>query len=89
MRTVLSGVSAALLHVGTGAEDAYAPGIESSFDTSPVPAPRRRVLGRPLRRWRVPGHEWAAALGLALLALPMLLEEFRLRYAARRLDRRR
>jgi energy-coupling factor transport system permease protein len=43
------------------------------------------ALGRPLRRWRVPVDEWAVALGLALRAFPMLLNEFRMLYAARRL----
>jgi energy-coupling factor transport system permease protein len=43
------------------------------------------ALGRPLRRWRVPVDEWAVAVGLALRALPMLLNEFRVLYAARQL----
>jgi energy-coupling factor transport system permease protein len=48
-------------------------------------SPAVAALGHPLRRWHVPVDEWAAALGLALRAFPMLLEEFRMLYAARRL----
>lgn len=47
--------------------------------------PAVATLGRPLRRFRVPVDEWAVAVGLALRAFPMLLEEFRMLYAARRL----
>jgi energy-coupling factor transport system permease protein len=47
--------------------------------------PAIAILGRPLRRCRVPVDEWAVALGLALRALPILLDEFRVLYAARRL----
>jgi energy-coupling factor transport system permease protein len=42
-------------------------------------------LGRPLRLLRIPVDEWAVALALALRAFPMLIEEFRVLYAARRL----
>jgi energy-coupling factor transport system permease protein len=48
-------------------------------------APAVAALGRPLRRIRVPVDEWAVTLGLALRAFPMLITEFRLLYAARRL----
>jgi energy-coupling factor transport system permease protein len=48
-------------------------------------APAIATLGRPLRRFRVPIDEWAVGLGLALRAFPMLITEFRLLYAARRL----
>jgi energy-coupling factor transport system permease protein len=48
-------------------------------------APAVATLGRPLRRLRIPIDEWAAALGLALRAFPMLMDEFRILYAARRL----
>ena len=43
------------------------------------------TLGRPLRWLRIPIDDWAAALALALRAFPMLIDEFRLLYAARRL----
>ncbi|OBK57015.1 hypothetical protein A5653_10650 [Mycobacterium colombiense] len=42
-------------------------------------------LGRPLRWLRIPSDEWAVALALALRAFPMLIEEFQVLYAARRL----
>lgn len=48
-------------------------------------APAVATLGRPLRWLRIPVDEWAAALGLALRAFPMLIDEFRILYAARRL----
>jgi energy-coupling factor transport system permease protein len=48
-------------------------------------APAVATLGRPLRPLRVPVDDWAVALGLSLRAFPMLLDEFRLLYAARRL----
>ncbi|OBI53480.1 hypothetical protein A5707_11450 [Mycobacterium kyorinense] len=48
-------------------------------------APAVATLGRPLRWLRVPVDEWAVALALALRAFPMLIEEFRVLYAARRL----
>jgi len=48
-------------------------------------APAVATLGRPLRWLRIPVVEWAAALGLALRAFPMLIGEFRVLYAARRL----
>jgi energy-coupling factor transport system permease protein len=48
-------------------------------------APAVATLGRPLRWLRIPIDEWAAALGLALRAFPMLIDEFRILYAARRL----
>ena len=48
-------------------------------------APAVAVLGRPLRLVRIPIDEWAVAIALAMRAFPMLLEEFRILYAARRL----
>ena len=48
-------------------------------------APAIATLGRPLRWLRIPVDEWAAVLALALRAFPMLIDEFRVLYAARRL----
>jgi energy-coupling factor transporter transmembrane protein EcfT len=48
-------------------------------------APALAVLGRPLRLVRIPVDEWAVVIALAMRAFPMLLEEFRILYAARRL----
>lgn len=48
-------------------------------------APAVATLGRPLGWLRVPIDEWAVALALALRAFPMLIDEFRVLYAARRL----
>ncbi len=48
-------------------------------------APAVATLGRPLRMLRIPVSDWAVALGLALRAFPMLIDEFRVLYAARRL----
>ncbi|GAY17141.1 energy-coupling factor transporter transmembrane protein EcfT [Mycobacterium sp. shizuoka-1] len=48
-------------------------------------APAVARLGRPLKFFRIPVDDWAVALALSLRAFPMLLEEFRLLYAARRL----
>ena len=48
-------------------------------------APAVSTLGRPLRWLRIPVDDWAVALALALRAFPMLIDEFRLLYAARRL----
>jgi energy-coupling factor transport system permease protein len=42
-------------------------------------------LGRPLRPFRIPVDDWAVALALALRAFPMLIDEFRILFAARRL----
>ena len=52
-------------------------------------APAVATLGRPLRLVRIPIDEWAAALALALRAFPMLIDEFRVLYAARRLRPKR
>lgn len=46
-------------------------------------------LGRPLRLLRIPVDEWAVALALALRAFPMLIDEFQVLYAARRLRPKR
>jgi energy-coupling factor transporter ATP-binding protein EcfA2 len=48
-------------------------------------APAIATLGRRLRPLRIPVEEWAVALGLALRTFPMLIDEFRVLYAARRL----
>jgi energy-coupling factor transport system permease protein len=48
-------------------------------------APAVAKLGRPLRPLRVPVDDWAVALALALRAFPMLIDEFRILFAARRL----
>ncbi len=48
-------------------------------------APAVATLGRPLRALRVPIDDWAVTLALALRAFPMLIDEFRVLYAARRL----
>ncbi|MGE2719585.1 CbiQ family ECF transporter T component [Mycolicibacterium celeriflavum] len=48
-------------------------------------APAVAKLGRPLRVFRIPVDEWAVALALALRAFPMLIDEFRVLYAARSL----
>lgn len=48
-------------------------------------APAVATLGRPLRPLRVPVDDWAVTIALALRAFPMLIEEFRVLYAARRL----
>ncbi len=48
-------------------------------------APAVATLGRPLRVLRVPIDDWAVAIALALRAFPMLIDEFRLLYAARKL----
>jgi energy-coupling factor transport system permease protein len=48
-------------------------------------APAVATLGRPLRLLRIPVDEWAVALALAMRAFPMLIDEFRVLYAARRL----
>ena len=48
-------------------------------------APAVATLGRPLRALRISVDDWAVALALALRAFPMLIDEFRVLYAARRL----
>jgi energy-coupling factor transporter transmembrane protein EcfT len=48
-------------------------------------APAVAVLGRPLRMFRVPVDECAVAIALAMRAFPLLLGEFRILYAGRRL----
>lgn len=51
--------------------------------------PAVATLGRPLRMLRIPVDEWAVALALALRAFPMLIDEFQVLYAARRLRPKR
>ncbi|WP_029109606.1 energy-coupling factor transporter transmembrane protein EcfT [Mycobacterium sp. URHD0025] len=48
-------------------------------------APAVATLGRPLRLIRIPVHDWAVTIALALRAFPMLIDEFRTLYAAHRL----
>ena len=48
-------------------------------------APALAILGRPFKWLRIPVDEWAVALALALRAFPLLIEEFQVLYAARRL----
>ncbi|WP_428340190.1 CbiQ family ECF transporter T component [Mycobacterium sp.] len=48
-------------------------------------APAIATLGRPLRLVRIPVDEWAAAVALALRTFPMLVDEFGVLLAARRL----
>lgn len=48
-------------------------------------APAVATLGRPLRLVGIPVHDWAVTIALALRAFPMLIDEFRTLYAARRL----
>lgn len=48
-------------------------------------APALASLGRPFKLLRIPVDEWAVALALALRAFPLLIEEFQVLYAARRL----
>jgi energy-coupling factor transport system permease protein len=48
-------------------------------------APAVATLGRPLRMLRIPVDDWAVALALALRAFPMLIDEFRILFAARKL----
>ncbi len=48
-------------------------------------APAISTLGRPLRWLRLPIDDWAVAIALALRAFPMLIDEFSVLYAARRL----
>lgn len=52
-------------------------------------APAVAALGRPLRWFRIPVDEWAVTIALALRAFPMLIDEFRVLYAARRLRPKR
>lgn len=48
-------------------------------------APAVAKLGRPLRLLRLPVDDWAVTLSLALRAFPMLIDEFRVLFAARKL----
>jgi energy-coupling factor transporter ATP-binding protein EcfA2 len=48
-------------------------------------APAVATLGRRLRPLRIPIDDWSVALALALRTFPMLIDEFRVLYAARRL----
>ena len=48
-------------------------------------APAVATLGRPLKWLRIPVDEWAVTLALGLRAFPMLIDEYRVLFAARRL----
>jgi energy-coupling factor transport system permease protein len=48
-------------------------------------APAVAKLGKPLKTFRVPVDAWAVTLALALRAFPMLIDEFRVLLAARRI----
>ena len=48
-------------------------------------APAAAKLGKPLRLLKLPVDDWAIALSLALRAFPMLIDEFRVLFAARKL----
>jgi energy-coupling factor transport system permease protein len=48
-------------------------------------APAVAKIGRPLKLLRLPVDDWAVALSLALRAFPMLIDEFRVLVAARKL----
>jgi energy-coupling factor transport system permease protein len=48
-------------------------------------APAVSKLGRPLKAFRVPVDDWAVTLALALRAFPLLIDEFRVLFAARRI----
>jgi energy-coupling factor transport system ATP-binding protein len=48
-------------------------------------APAVATLGRRLRPLRIPVDDWSVALALALRTFPMLIDEFRVLFAARRL----
>jgi energy-coupling factor transporter ATP-binding protein EcfA2 len=48
-------------------------------------APAIATLGSRLRPLRIPVDDWSVALALALRTFPMLIDEFRVLYAARRL----
>ena len=48
-------------------------------------APSVAKIGRPLRLLRLPIDDYAVALALALRAFPMLIDEFRVLFAARKL----
>lgn len=52
-------------------------------------APAVASLCRPLRWVRIPVDEWAVTIALALRAFPMLIDEFRVLYAARSLRPKR
>ena len=52
-------------------------------------APAIATLGRFLRPFRIPVDDWSVALALALRTFPMLIDEFRVLFAARRLRPKR
>ncbi len=58
--------------------------VSWTTNVSEIP-PAVATLGRPLRLLRLPVDDCAIAMGLALRAFPMLVDEFRVLYAARKL----
>ncbi|SOX54968.1 energy-coupling factor transporter transmembrane protein EcfT [Mycobacterium ahvazicum] len=90
-------VSAGGLHVGLGGSLHFlrvtaltilliALGALVSWTTNVAEiGPALATLGRPFKVFRIPVDEWAVTLALALRAFPMLIEEFQVLYAARRL----
>ena len=48
-------------------------------------APALAKLGRPLKFFRLPVDDWAATTALALRSFPLLVDEFRVLFAARKL----
>ena len=48
-------------------------------------APAIATLGRPLKIFRIPVDDWATTTALALRSFPMLIDEFRVLHAARKL----
>jgi energy-coupling factor transport system permease protein len=48
-------------------------------------APAFAILGAPLKKLRVPVDEWAVTIALCMRSLPLLLDECRVLFAARRL----
>ncbi|MEM6107124.1 energy-coupling factor transporter transmembrane protein EcfT [Mycobacterium sp. 050272] len=90
-------VSAGGLHVGLGGSLHFlrvtaltilliALGAIVSWTTNVAEiGPALATLGRPFKVFRIPVDEWAVTLALALRAFPMLIDEFQVLYAARRL----
>lgn len=76
----ISALSVALLGLG---------GLVSWTTNVAEIAPAVATLGRPLRWLRIPIDDWAVTVALALRAFPMLIDEFRVLYAARRVRPKR
>lgn len=75
---VIRTTAVAAVLLGTGAM------VSWTTNVSEV-APAIALMGRPLKRFGVPVDERAATLALSLRAFPMLVDEFRVLMAARRL----